>query len=90
MFKTAINPSFIAKIPFNVPSCAANATTNISIPAPGAPKDHFYLVSASGLNANLVISDAYCTTPGTVIVRLGNLTNAAIDPPTITFNIVAL
>lgn len=89
-FNSSIVPSYKASIAVNVPSCAANATTNVSLTAPGSKVDYFYVVSASGLDANLVISDAYCTTAGTIIVRLGNLTAAPIDPATITFNILGL
>ena len=72
-------------------SCAALTTTTISLTVPGVDTGDVAVVSCPTLDTGLFIADAYCSTAGTLTVKLANATSAAIDPAGgDTFNVIVL
>ena len=71
-------------------SIAANTTGTVSLTVPGSVPGMQFHVTAPALESGLVVGQAYCTTAGTVIVTLGNVTVGAVDGASQTFQVVAL
>ena len=69
-----------------------NATTlAVDVTVPGATPGQVFLVQAPSLEANLVLqATGHCTTAGTVVIRIGNISAAPINPASQTINIIAL
>jgi hypothetical protein len=80
----------VIEVTANPASIAANTTGTVSLTVPGAVPGMMFLVRAAALESGLVIGNAYCTTAGTVVVVLGNVTVGAIDAVSQTFRVVAL
>jgi len=76
----------------NPASIAANTTGETNVTVTGAvPGQVFIVQPPSTLDAGIVCcSPAICTTAGTVILRLANVTVAPIDVASSTFNFIAL
>ena len=71
-------PQLVAKVTV-VPGSITNVTaTKVSATVPGATPGQFFIVAAPDLEANLAIADAYCSTAGTVVVRVVNPTASPI------------
>lgn len=76
----------------NPASIAANTTgeTNVTIPR-SVPGMVFLVQPPSTLDAGIVCcSPAICTTAGTVILRLANVTVGAVDVASSVFNFIAI
>ena len=83
-------PQLVAKViidPDSVPGASVGAQ---SLTVAGATPDMHFIVTAPSLTANLAIGGAYCTTAGTVVVRIVNPTANPIDPASQTFYILGL
>ena len=73
------------------PGSITNATVGtVSLTVPGALPGMLFAVQAASLADGLVIANSYCTTAGTVVVRIANVTAAPIDDASQTFRVIAL
>ena len=82
VFAATVNPA----------SIAANTTGETNVAITGAvPGQVFIVQPPSSLDVGIICaSTAVCTTAGTVILRLGNVTVGAIDVASSTFNFITL
>lgn len=71
-------------------SIPAASVALLSLTVPGSTPDMHFIVTAPSLVATVAIGGAYCTTAGTVVVRLINPTAAAIDPVSQSFYVLGL
>lgn len=71
-------PQLVAKATVTPGSITNVTVTKVSVTLTGATPGQFFIVAAPDLEANLAIADAYCTTAGTVVVRVVNPTAAPI------------
>lgn len=62
----------------------------VSLTVPGSTPDMHFIVSAPSLEANLAVGGAYCTTAGTVVLRIVNPTVGAINPASQSFYVLGL
>ena len=69
-------------------SIAATATGDTSITVPGAKTNMVFLVKMDSLEAGLAIANVKCTTAGTVVLTLANVTVGAINAASQTISIV--
>jgi len=83
-------PQLVAKVTSNPGSISAASVLAHSLTVNGATPDMAYIVTAPSLEANVAIGGAFCTTKGTVVVRLINPTAAPIDPASQTFYVLGL
>lgn len=83
-------PQLIATVTANPASVSAASVSAASLTVPGAKPDMHFIVTAPSLEANLAIGGAFCTTAGTVVVRIINPTASPIDPASQTFYILGL
>ena len=80
----------VIEVTADAASVTANTTGSVSLTVPGSVPGHMFIVQATALESGLVIGQAYCTTAGTVIVPIGNVTVGNIDPASQTYRVVAL
>ena len=61
-----------------------------SLTVPGAQPGMHFIVTAPSLETTLAIGGAYCTTAGTVVVRIVNPTASPVDPASQSFYVIGL
>jgi len=71
-------------------SVAAAAVGTVDLTVPGSTPDMHFIVTAPTLNVGLAIGGSYCTTAGTVVVRLINPTASPIDDASQSFYVIGL
>ena len=71
-------------------SVSAASVGTVSLTVPGALPDMHFIVTAPSLSANLAIGGSYCTTAGTVVVRLVNPTASPVDDASQSFYVIGL
>lgn len=86
----SVTPQLVTKVTVDPASVGAASVSAQSLTVVGATPDMHYIVTAPSLEANLAIGGSYCTTAGTVVVRIINPTAAPIDPASQTFYILGL
>lgn len=84
------SPQLVAKVTVDPASVGAASVSAQSLTVAGATPDMHFIVTAPSLDTNLAIGGSYCTTAGTVVVRIVNPTAAPIDPVSQTFYILGL
>ena len=73
------------------PGSITNATTlDFELAVPGCTPDMHFIVTAPSLVADLVLGGAFCTTAGTLKIRIGNISAAPINPASQSFYILGL
>lgn len=74
------------------PGSITNATTlDVDVTVTGAIPGQVFLVQAPSLEADLVLqATGHCTTAGTVVIRIGNISGAPVNPASQTINLIAL
>lgn len=74
------------------PGSITNGTTlAVNVTVPQSVPGQFFLVQAPSLEDNLILqSIAYCSTAGTVVIRIGNISGAPVNPASQTINLIAL
>lgn len=75
----ASTPQLVAQVTANIASVPAATAPIIDFTVPGAQPGMFFLVAAPSLETGLALGDAFCSTAGTVRVRVINPTIAAVD-----------
>ncbi len=68
----------------------ANTVGLLSLTVPGSTPDMHFVVTSSALDVGLAIGGAYCTTAGTVVVRLVNPTVGPINDVETSFYVLGL
>jgi len=71
-------------------TCYAGYLTEVTLTVPGSLPDMHFHVTAPSLEADLAIVAAYCTTAGSVIIRILNATAGNIDPASQSFYVLGL
>lgn len=83
-------PQLVAKVTVDPDQVAGASVGAQSLTVPGSTPDMHFLVTAPSLETNLAVGGAYCTTAGTVVVRIVNPTANPINPASQTFYILGL
>lgn len=83
-------PQIVAKVTSNPASISAASVLAHSLTVAEARPGMHFIVTAPDLEANVAVGGAYCSTKGTVVVRLVNPTAAPIDPASQTFYVLGL
>lgn len=69
---------------------AANTAANFTLSAKGAQPEWFYNVTNRALPAQFVISNAWCSSLDSVVVRMANVTGTSAAIGSTSFDIVGL
>jgi len=83
-------PQLVSKVTVDPDQVAGASVGAQSLTVPGATPDMHFIVTAPSLETNLAIGGSYCTTAGTVVVRIVNPTANPINPASQTFYILGL
>ena len=71
-------------------SILANTSQAISVTVPHIEPSHVPVIVAPSLEANLAIGSVYCTTAGTLVIRIINPTAGNLDMASQTLKLVVL
>lgn len=76
----------------DVASIAAGAQGTVTVTVPGVALDGSWVVDGVATNGNpgAVSMDAYISAANTVIIFLQNNSGGAVDPPSLTYRVVAM
>lgn len=83
-------PQLVAKITLTPGSISLSNVTKVSVTVPGAVPGMFFVCAAPDLDDGLAICGAYCSTAGTVVVRVVNPTGGTIVSPSQVWYIIGL
>lgn len=86
---TSVVPCFTVEATIDIPECAANTTTVVTMAVPGLRKGRpLVFWTEDALDAGLVISDAHASAYSVLTFHVGNLTALPINPAPMAFSIV--